>query len=83
MRCAQDLPRDSYGDGRTRPAGRFDYMAAGGPAYCRGIVHHRNGDTDIAQTLGRNTVKYLERYKPERVVALALPERLLLVQYRM
>ncbi len=45
-----------------------DYVAAGGPAYCCGIVHHRNGDTDIAETLGRNTVRYLERFEPERVV---------------
>ncbi len=45
-----------------------DYVAVGGPAYCCGIVHHRFGDIEIAQAMGRNTVRYFERFQPERVV---------------
>lgn len=45
-----------------------DYVAVGGPAYCCGIVHQRKGDTELSQTMGTNTVKYFERYQPERVV---------------
>jgi hypothetical protein len=45
-----------------------DYVAVGGPAYCCGIVHHRLGDIEIAQAMGRNAVRYFERFEPERVV---------------
>ncbi len=45
-----------------------DYVAVGGPAYCCGIVHHRFGDTELAQTMGHNAVRYFERFEPERVV---------------
>jgi len=45
-----------------------DYVAVGGPAYCCGIVHHRYGDTELSQTIGRKTIRYLERFEPERVV---------------
>lgn len=45
-----------------------DYVAVGGPAYCCGIMHHRTGDVEIAQSMGRNAVRYFERFEPERVV---------------
>ena len=45
-----------------------DYVAVGGPAYCCGIVHHRNGDEELAQSLGTNAVRYFETFTPERVV---------------
>ena len=45
-----------------------DYVAVGGPAYCCGIVHHQKGDIDIAESMGRNAVRYFERFQPERVV---------------
>ena len=45
-----------------------DYVAVGGPAYCCGIVHHRNGDEELAQSLGTNAVRYFESFTPERVV---------------
>lgn len=45
-----------------------DYVAVGGSAYCCGIVHHRHGDTEISQTIARNTVRYFERFEPERVL---------------
>ena len=45
-----------------------DYVAVGGPSYCCGIVHQRKGDTEISETMGTNTVKYFERFQPERVV---------------
>lgn len=45
-----------------------DYVAVGGPAYCCGIVHHRHGDTELSQAMGRSAVRYFERFQPERVV---------------
>ncbi|MEE8442546.1 MAG: heterodisulfide reductase-related iron-sulfur binding cluster [Dehalococcoidia bacterium] len=45
-----------------------DYVAVGGPAFCCGIVHHRNEDTELSQVIARNTVRYFERFNPERVV---------------
>jgi Fe-S oxidoreductase len=45
-----------------------DYVAVGGPAYCCGIVHHRFGDTELSETIGRSAVRYLERFEPERVI---------------
>ncbi|MEE9278179.1 MAG: heterodisulfide reductase-related iron-sulfur binding cluster [Dehalococcoidia bacterium] len=45
-----------------------DYIAVGGPAYCCGIVQHREGDVEISQSMGQRTVSYLERFQPERVV---------------
>ena len=45
-----------------------DYVAVGGAAYCCGVVHHHHGDTEIAQTVAHNTVRFLERFEPERVV---------------
>ncbi len=45
-----------------------DYVAVGGPAYCCGIVHHRNGDVERAESMGRNAVRYFETFQPGRVV---------------
>lgn len=45
----------------------LDYVAVGGPAYCCGITHDRNGDKEIAEAMGRNAIKFMERYQPERV----------------
>jgi Fe-S oxidoreductase len=45
-----------------------DYVAVGGPAYCCGIVHHRNGDVERAESMGRNAVRYFETFQPEQVV---------------
>ena len=45
-----------------------DYVAVGGPSYCCGIVHQRNGDTEISETMSTNTVEYFERFEPEQVV---------------
>ncbi|MBI3964821.1 MAG: (Fe-S)-binding protein [Chloroflexi bacterium] len=44
------------------------YQAVGGPAYCCGIVHHRNGDTEVGYSLGDKMVRYFEAFQPERVV---------------
>ena len=44
-----------------------DYIAVGGPAYCCGIVHHRNGDTELAESISTNAIRYMERYKPKTV----------------
>lgn len=47
---------------------KVDYEAVGGPAHCCGIIHHRNGDFDLADRLASNTVHFLENYRPEQVV---------------
>ena len=46
----------------------LDYVAVGGPTYCCGIVHHRNGDTAASNGMNRRTVELFQRYKPEEVV---------------
>ena len=46
----------------------LDYIAVGGPALCCGIAHHRNGDKELAEVMGRNAVRFMERFEPERVV---------------
>ena len=46
----------------------IDYVALGGPAFCCGIVHHREGDTELAETLAVNAVRFFERFEPARVV---------------
>ena len=45
----------------------LDYVAVGGAAYCCGIVHDRNGDKELAEAMGRNAVRFMERFQPERV----------------
>ena len=49
-----------------------DYVAVGGPAYCCGIVHNRNGDIELAETIGTNAIRYMERYQP-KIVAMWCP----------
>src|SRR5437867_10752278 len=46
----------------------LDYVAVGGPTYCCGIVHHRNGDTAASDGMNKRTVELFQRYKPEEVV---------------
>jgi Fe-S oxidoreductase len=46
----------------------LDYVAVGGPTYCCGIVHHRNGDRDASEGMNRRTVELFERYQPDEVV---------------
>src|SRR5438309_1888281 len=46
----------------------LDYVAVGGPTYCCGIVHHRNGDTAASGGMNKRTVELFQRYKPEEVV---------------
>src|SRR5438094_438220 len=46
----------------------LDYVAVGGPTYCCGIVHHRNGDTAASGGMNKRTVELFKRYKPEEVV---------------
>jgi heterodisulfide reductase subunit D len=43
-------------------------VAVGGPTYCCGIVHHRNGDTAAGGGMNKRTVELFQRYKPEEVV---------------
>src|SRR4029450_8700621 len=42
----------------------LDYVAVGGPTYCCGIVHHRNGDTAASTGMNRRTKELFERYTP-------------------
>lgn len=44
------------------------FEAVGGPAYCCGIVHHREGEPEKAATISANTLRYFEQFEPERVV---------------
>lgn len=44
------------------------FQAVGGPAYCCGIVHHRNGDTEQAGRMSAATLDYFAAFEPERVV---------------
>jgi Fe-S oxidoreductase len=46
----------------------LDYVAVGGPTYCCGIVHHRQGDTAAAGGMAAHTVELLKRFEPEEVV---------------
>lgn len=44
------------------------FQAVGGPAYCCGIVHHREGEPEMAGQVSANTLKYFAAFQPERVV---------------
>jgi Fe-S oxidoreductase len=46
----------------------LDYVAVGGPTYCCGIVHHRNGDTAAGEGMAHRTIQLFQRYRPEDVV---------------
>ena len=44
-----------------------DYVAVGGPTYCCGIVHHREGDTAAGDGMAKRTLQLCERYAPDEV----------------
>jgi Fe-S oxidoreductase len=46
----------------------LDYVAVGGPTYCCGIVHHRQGDTAAGEGLAKRTLELFRRYEPDEVV---------------
>jgi Fe-S oxidoreductase len=46
----------------------LDYVAVGGPTYCCGIVHHRQGDTAAGEGMARRTLELFKRYEPDEVV---------------
>src|SRR5262249_35554955 len=46
----------------------LDWVAVGGPTYCCGIVHHREGDTAAAGGVSRHTIELLQSYQPEEGV---------------
>src|SRR3989442_4037835 len=46
----------------------LDYVAVGGPTYCCGIVHHREGDTAAGDGMAKRTLQLFERYEPDEVV---------------
>src|SRR4029450_5721845 len=46
----------------------LDYVAGGGPTYCCGIVHHRNGDTAASGGVDKRTGELFQRDKAEEVV---------------
>jgi len=46
----------------------LDYVAVGGPTYCCGIVHHRQGDTAASTGMSDRTIALFQRYAPEEVV---------------
>ncbi len=45
-----------------------EFAAVGGPAYCCGIVHHREGEPEKAGRMSAATLRYFEQFQPERVV---------------
>src|SRR2546422_10225111 len=46
----------------------LDYVTVGGPTYCCGIVHHREGDTAAGEGMAKRTLQLFERYEPDEVV---------------
>ena len=46
----------------------LDWIAVGGPTYCCGVVHHRQGDVAAAQGMSRHTLELFGRWQPEEVV---------------
>ncbi len=46
----------------------LDYVAVGGPTYCCGIIHHRQGDVAAGEGMSRHTLELFRRWKPEEVV---------------
>ncbi len=46
----------------------LDYVAVGGPTYCCGIVHHREGDTAAGEGMAKRTLELFRRYEPDEVV---------------
>ena len=48
----------------------FEFNAAGGPAHCCGIVHHRNDDPRRARAVVANTMRHFADYGATRVLML-------------
>ena len=46
----------------------FAFNAVGGPAYCCGIVHHRNGEQNAARNYVRNSMRHFEAHRPKHVI---------------
>ena len=46
----------------------LDYIAMGGPTYCCGIVHHRQGDVAAGEGMANRTLELFKRYEPDEVV---------------
>jgi Fe-S oxidoreductase len=46
----------------------LDYVAVGGPTYCCGIQHHKNGDLKAADGMSHRTLELFGRYRPKEVV---------------
>jgi Fe-S oxidoreductase len=46
----------------------FDVNTVGGPSYCCGIVHHRNGEPEAARTYVGNSLRHFAAYKPKHVI---------------
>jgi hypothetical protein len=46
----------------------LDYVAVGGPTYCCGIQHHKQGDLAAAGGMSRHTIELIQRYQPHEVV---------------
>ena len=46
----------------------LDYVTVGGPTYCCGIVHHRQGDVAAGAGMATRTVELFQRYRPREVV---------------
>jgi len=46
----------------------FDFNAAGGPAYCCGIVHYRNDERNAAHNYARNSIRHFGSYGPKHVI---------------
>jgi len=46
----------------------LDYVAVGGPTYCCGIVHHREGDKAAGDGMAKRTLDLFKRYEPDEVV---------------
>jgi len=46
----------------------LDYVTVGGPTYCCGIVHHRQGDVEAGGGMAARTVQLFQRFQPKEVV---------------
>jgi heterodisulfide reductase subunit D len=46
----------------------LDYVAVGGPTYCCGIQHHKNGDEAAADGMSHRTLELFGRYRPKEIV---------------
>ena len=46
----------------------LDYVAVGGPTYCCGIQHEKQGDTASAKGMSLSTIRMFERFTPREIV---------------